>query len=73
MGNKVRHHRTPHDTFDPDDLGGHYSMVWPAGPLDSHSRILNVGLEAKTAGESYFDFGDPVDTPKEDGTQDPSS
>lgn len=48
-------------------------MVWQAGPLDSHSCILNVGLEAETAGESYFDFGDPVDTPKEDDTQEPSS
>jgi hypothetical protein len=55
--------------FDPDDLGGHYSMVWQAGPMDSHSRILNVGLEAETAGESYFGFGDPVDTPTDGSIQ----
>ena len=35
--------------FDPETLGGHYSYVWQAGRMDSHSRILNIGLEAVTA------------------------
>ncbi len=48
--------------FDPATLGGHYSYVWQAGKMDSHSRILNVGLQAVTAGEGYFGFGDQVGT-----------
>lgn len=48
--------------FDPSDLGGHYSYVWQAGNGDSHSRILNIGLAAATSGETYFGFGDTVDS-----------
>jgi len=49
--------------FNPDSLRGDYAYVWQAGPGDSHSRVLNVGLEVTdgTVGESYFGYGDQVD------------
>lgn len=50
--------------FNPSNMRGDYSYVWQAGPQDSHSRILNLGLEVTdgTVGESYFGYGDTVDT-----------
>lgn len=56
--------------FDPVDLGGRYSYVWQAGKNDSHARILNIGLSAATAGESYFGFGDQVQSSSADGSID---
>ena len=53
--------------FDPDTLGGSYSFAWQAGYNDSHSRILNVGLEAVEAGEAYFGFGDRIQNSEFDG------
>lgn len=53
--------------FDPSpdsegELEGRFSMAWQAGNFDSHSRILNVGLSIGEGGESYFGFGDRVQT-----------
>lgn len=50
--------------FNPDTLRGDYAYIWQAGPGDSHSRVLNVGLEVTdgTVGESYFGYGDRVDS-----------
>ncbi len=48
--------------FDPQTLLGLYSYVWQAGPGDSHSRVMNVGIETATSGEGYFGYGDPVTT-----------
>ena len=53
--------------FDPSTLGGSYSFAWQAGYNDSHSRILNVGLEATTTGEAYFGFGSRVQDGEFDG------
>lgn len=46
--------------FNPSTLGGTFYYAWQAGYNDSHSRILNVGLDAATAGEAYFGFGHQV-------------
>jgi hypothetical protein len=48
--------------IDPTTIIGNYSFVWQAGKNDSHSRILNIGLETQSAGEAYFGFGDQVGT-----------
>lgn len=50
--------------FDPETLQGDYAYVWQAGPGDSHSRIMNLGLEVTggDVGEAYFGYGDQVDS-----------
>ncbi len=51
--------------FDPTadsngELAGQYSFTWQAGNMDSHSRVLDIGLSAGQGGESWFGFGDKV-------------
>jgi hypothetical protein len=46
--------------FDPSSLLGNYSYAWQAGSGDSHTRVLDVGLETEAGGEAYFGFGDAV-------------
>ena len=53
--------------FNPTTLGGSYAYAWQAGFNDSHSRVLNVGLEATTSGEAYFGFGEQVYAESFDG------
>lgn len=53
--------------FDPTpdsegELEGRFTYVWQAGNGDSHSRILDVGLSIGSGGESWFGFGDRVQT-----------
>lgn len=49
--------------FDPETLAGRFTYVWQAGPGDSHSRILMVGLDAGAeTGEAYFGYGHSVET-----------
>lgn len=50
--------------FNPDNLRGDYAYVWQAGPGDDKSRVFNVGLEVTdgSVGESYFGYGDQVDS-----------
>ena len=52
--------------YDPTsaNLAGRYSYVWQAGNDDSHSRILNIGLNSGGAagtGETYYGFGASVE------------
>ena len=42
------------------ELEGRYTYTWQAGNFDSHARILDVGLSAGVAGESWFGYGDRV-------------
>ncbi len=57
--------------YDPTTLEGEYTFAWQAGPMDSHSRIFNVGInyhdtEQRIDGEAYFGYGARVATT--DGT-----
>ncbi|BCD98038.1 hypothetical protein [Marinagarivorans cellulosilyticus] len=42
------------------ELDGRYTYTWQAGNFDSHARILDVGLSAGVAGESWFGYGNRV-------------
>ena len=42
------------------ELDGRYTYTWQAGNFDSHARILDVGLSAGVAGESWFGYGHRV-------------
>lgn len=53
--------------FNPETLAGTFSYAWQAGYNDTHSRVLNVGLQAATAGEAYFGFGYQVHDAQFDG------
>ncbi|MBV1882036.1 MAG: hypothetical protein KUG82_10400 [Pseudomonadales bacterium] len=57
--------------FDPATLAGSYSFAWQAGYDDSHSRILNLGLDEELAstisGEAYFGFGSRLQEEAFDG------
>ncbi len=53
--------------YDPQTLKGDYSFAWQAGPMDSHSRIFNVGINYDSTndrldGEAYFGYGATVGT-----------
>jgi hypothetical protein len=48
--------------FEPETLIGSYAYSWQAGSGDSHTRVLQVGLETEAGGEAYFGFGEPVQT-----------
>lgn len=48
--------------FNPENLLGNYAYSWQAGSGDSHTRVLEVGLETEAGGEAYFGFGDRVQT-----------
>lgn len=53
--------------FDQTDLSGEYAYAWQAGPNDSHSRVLNVGLNPSSVsdetgsinadGEAWYGYG----------------
>lgn len=53
--------------FDQTDLSGDYAYAWQAGPNDSHSRVLNVGLNPANVsdetgainadGEAWYGYG----------------
>lgn len=48
--------------FEPESSLGSYAYSWQAGAGDSHTRVLQVGLETEAGGEAYFGFGDRVQT-----------
>lgn len=48
--------------FAPETSLGSYAYSWQAGAGDSHTRVLQVGLETEAGGEAYFGFGDRVQT-----------
>lgn len=53
--------------FNQTDLAGHYAYTWQAGPNDSNSRVLNVGLNPSSLsdetgtlnadGEAWYGYG----------------
>jgi len=48
--------------YKPSNLAGQYLYIWQAGMNDSHSRVLQVGLNDHTPvdGESYFGYAAQV-------------
>ncbi len=48
--------------FDANNLSGNYAYAWQAGNMDSHTRVLNIGINDHEPldGEAYFGYGDRV-------------